>query len=76
MRSSFWIHFLGTIAHSRKFRVRAVNAIGNSEWSKGSPILNCRRIFPEVAVKEEKKTSKGGKGKGKKKKGINKGGKK
>jgi len=64
--------FLGTIAHSRKFRVRAVNAIGNSEWSKGSPILNCRRIFPEVAGKEDKNKSKG-KGKGKKKKGINTG---
>ena len=45
------------IAHGRKFRVRAVNDIGPSEWSKGSEILNCRDIFPPLVVvkKNQKK---------------------
>ena len=43
------------VVHSRKFRVRAVNSKGPSDWSKGSPIFHCRRIFPEPKEEEGKK---------------------
>jgi hypothetical protein len=46
------------IAHGRKFRVRAVNEVGPSEWSKGSEILSCREIFPAPVVDKKKKKNK------------------
>ena len=43
------------IARGRKFRVRAVNDIGPSEWSNGSEILDCRDIFPPPVVEKNNK---------------------
>lgn len=48
------------IANARKFRVRAVNGCGESDWSRGSELFYCNAIFPEVVVDEGKKSKKRG----------------
>jgi hypothetical protein len=46
------------VEKGRKFRVRAINDIGPSEWSKGSEILSCKKIFPVPVGIENSKMGK------------------